>query len=350
MNAVLNSTVDGPAESLLGLKLLGKWRVVERIRRDSIRSGEPRSSCYRAICDEGEEVFVKAFDFRQADIDTDPKALECMIREFNHEREVLDLCRNKKLARVTRIHEASKVIVAGHAVHFLVCEYAPKSLREAYPPGEESIPNYLRLEALRQVAAGVSQLHWVGVAHQNIKPSNAVAYSSGHVKVTDLGSSSCRVLPPVPHDLLSFCGQPNYAPYELLYNFDGTCWVQRRIGCDMFLLGNLIFTSFSGSSLSVFLMHMLREELRYDKAGDYEMVLPYLIEAHNEYLPVMIEQTFPSIVHADASKLLLSMCHPDPRIRGVALNGSKYNQYALERCISALDLMAKKCRVKERNG
>lgn len=349
MSANLIPSTDGPAEKLLGLKLLENWKVVERIRRDAVRSGEPRSSCYRAISERGEEAFVKAFDFRQADIDTDPKALESMIREFNHECEVLELCRNKKLARVTRIHEASKIIVDNHAVHFLVCEYAPKSLREAHPPGEESIPKSLRLEALRQVAAGIAQLHGVGVAHQDIKPSNAVAYSSGHVKVADLGSSSCRVLPPVPHDLLSFCGQPNYAPYELLYNFHGTCWIQRRIGCDMFLLGNLIFTSFFGSSLSAFLMHTLREELRHDKAGDYELVLPYLIEAHNEYLPILIEETFPPMVRADATKLLLSMCHPDPRIRGAALNRNKSNQYSLERCISTLDLMAKKCRVKARN-
>lgn len=336
---------EGPAEKLLGLKLLEKWEVVERIRRDSVRSGEPRSSCYRAVRDNGEEAFVKAFDFRQADIDTDPKSLESMLREFNHERDVHELCRDRKLARITRIHEASKVIVDKQAVHFLICEYAPQSLREAHPPGEESIPAWERFEALRQVAAGIAQLHGVGVAHQDIKPSNAVACVSGNVKVADLGSSSCRMLPPAPHDLLSFCGQPNYAPYELLYNFHGNCWIQRRVGCDMFLLGNLIYTSFAGHSLSAMFMHILRAELRHDKTDDYALALPFLIEIHNEYVPQFVEQTFPPKVHKDVTGLLLSMCHPDPRVRGLALNRHTAVQYGLERCISALNLMAMKCRI-----
>lgn len=337
-------TDEGPAEQLLGMTLAGKWKVIDRIRRDTVRSGEPRSSCYRAISSDGEDAFIKAFDFRQADIDTDPKSLENMLREFNHERDVHELCREKRLTRVTRIHDASKVVVNGHAVHFLVCEYAPRSLREEHPPGEGEVPAWARLEALRKVAAGVAQLHWASVAHQDIKPSNAVACASGDVKISDLGSSSCRVLPPVPHDLLSFCGQPNYAPYELLYSFDGG-WVQRRIGCDIFLLGNLLYTSFSGHSLSYMIMHMLAEELRYDKTDDYELVLPYLIEIHNEYVPAFVSVCFPDVVHKDAARLLLSMCHPDPRVRGVSLNRNPSAQYNLQRCISALDLMSRKCRI-----
>ncbi|WP_353179915.1 serine/threonine-protein kinase [Delftia acidovorans] len=336
---------EGPAEKLLGLKLLGKWEVVERIRRDSMRSGEPRSSCYRAIREDGEEAFVKAFDFRQADIDTDPKSLERMAREFNHERDVHELCRDKKLARITRIHEAAKVIVENQAVHFLICEYAPLSLREAHPPGENSVPAWERFKALRQVAAGIAQLHGVDVAHQDIKPSNAVAYTSGSVKVADLGSSSCRVLPPVPHDSLSFCGQPNYAPYELLYNFHGNCWIRRRVGCDMFLLGNLIYTSFAGSSISAMLLHFLPAELRHDRTSDYELVLPFLVEVHNEYISQFVKETFPLNIREDVAKLLLSMCHPDPRIRGMALNKNSLNQFGLERCISALDYLSKKCRI-----
>lgn len=331
------------------MTLLNNWKVIERIRRDAVRSGEPRSSCYRAVGKNGENAFIKAFDFRQADIDTDPKSLENMLREFNHERDVHELCRDRRLARITRIHDTSKVVVDGQAVHFLVCEYAPQSLREAQPPGKGCVPAWERLEALRKVAAGVAQLHSIEVAHQDIKASNAVACTCGDVKVSDLGSSSCRTLPPVPHDLLSFCGQPNYAPYELLYSFHGN-WTQRRIGCDMFLLGNMLYTSFAGHSLSVILLHCIPHELRHDKTDDYELVLPFLIESHNEVLPMVVAETFPPEINEDARKLLMSMCHPDPRIRGLALNRNKSVQYSLERCISALDLMSRKCQLRVKHA
>ena len=347
--APANDVPEGPAERLVGMTLLDKWRVIERIRRDVVRSGEPRSSCYRAESKEGESAFIKAFDFRLTDVDTDPKALENMVREFNHERDVHELCRDKRLARVTRIHDASKVVIEGQAVHFLVCEYAPQSLRDAHPPGRESVPPSERFDGLRKVASGIAQLHGADVAHQDIKLSNAVACASGEVKVSDLGSSSCKSLPPVPHDSLSFCGQPNYAPYELLYNYQGS-WMERRIGCDMFLLGNLAYTSFAGHSLSWMVLHSLPEELRHHNSDDYELVLPHLIECHNELVPLLVAQSFPGVVAEDAKRLILSMCHPDPRVRGLAINKHRSVQFSLERCISALDLMARKCRAQVKHA
>lgn len=344
----MTERADGPADKLLGLTLLGEWEVVERVTRNAIRSGEPRSSCYRAVNAEGAQAFVKAFDFWHEDVDGDPLSLERMVREFNHERKIHEICREKKLSRVTKILDAAKVVVEGFAVHYLVCEYAPKSFADALPPGDESVPAWERLAALHKVAAGLAQLHGLEVAHQDIKPTNAVRYDCGNVKVTDLGSSSCRDIP-APHDDFSFCGQPGYAPYELLYDHVGP-WVQRRFGCDMFLLGNLAYTSFTGYSLTTLLTGSLPESLRHNSdTSDYQLALPYLVEKHHEWGPLFLESagTVPISILEQLTSLILSMCHPDPAERGVSLNGRNPKmQYNIARCVSAFDLMSRKCRLR----
>lgn len=346
----MTARVDGPADKLVGLTLLGEWEVVDRVRRNIVRSGEPRTSCYRAQNAKGEQAFVKAFDFWHEDVAGDPMSLERMVREFNHEHNVHVMCKDKRLARVTRIYDAGKVLVDGYAVHFLVCEYAPQSLGEALPPGDETVPAWQRFDALRRVAAGLVQLHGVDIAHQDIKPSNAVAYDCGNVKVTDLGSSSCRSLPPAPHDDFTLCGQPNYAPYELLYDHVGN-WMQRRIGCDMFLMGNLAYTSFAGHSITNVVLGSIAEELRHtSRTADFQLALPYLIEMHNENVPLFLRETVPAVVLDDLTRLILSMCHPDPTQRGAGLNGKNAAvQYSLQRCVTLFDLMARKCRLRLQN-
>ena len=272
-----------------------------------------------------------------------------MAREFNHEKRVHELCLDKKLGRVTRIFGSGTVDVEGDTVHFIVCEYAPRSLKDALPPGDDSIKPSERLRALRHVAAGLSQLHMIKVAHQDMKPSNAVAFDDSFVKITDLGSSSCESLPPAPHDELSYCGQPNFAPLELLYGERGT-WYRQRIGCDMYLLGNLIFTSFVGESLSYVVAHLLPEELRHTNyTGAYDQVLPLLVDIHVNYVPLFLQQSVPPVVAEELTRIVLEMCHPDPEMRGHPINrAGRGARYGLERYISAFDRLSVICARSER--
>ncbi|WP_083490669.1 protein kinase domain-containing protein [Stenotrophomonas humi] len=345
------TVVAGAADALEGKVLLDRWVVADKVMRDEGPSSEARSVCYRAVDATGHVAFVKAFDFKALERKGDIQKLEDMAREFNHEKRVHELCLDKRLGRVTRIYDSGTCDVAGELIHFIVCEYAPRSLRDAYPPGDREVPASQRLSALRHVAAGLAQLHSIGVAHQDIKPSNAVAFDNESVKVTDLGSSSCAALPPAPHDEYSFCGQPNFAPPELLYGESGT-WHKRRIGCDMYLLGNLVFTSFVGHSLTYVLAHKLPRELRHTEfTGAYELVLPVWIELHHLMVPAFLQQHVPREVAEELITIVLEMCHPDPEQRGhrrnMEGNGARYG---LERYISALDRLAKKCSRIERNG
>jgi serine/threonine protein kinase len=341
---------QGGADQLVGVVLPGDWFVRERVIRDEGPSEQARSSCYVATNPAGEYAFVKAYDFRHEEVHRDTERLEYMVREFNNERRVHQYCKDEKLSRVTRIFDSGDLVLGGSVVHYLICEYAPRSLKQVHPPGDLSIKASERLRGLRKVAAGVAQMHTVGVAHQDIKPGNAVEFDNREIKVTDLGSSSCAHLPPPPHDAESYCGQPGYAPYELLYDDTDGTWYKRRIGCDMFLLGNLAFTSFVGYSLSYLVLHTMPAELRHTVfAGKYEDVLPYLVESHFDMVPAALKGVVPPIIEEEFVRIVLSMCHPNPFERGHALNrAGKGGQFGLERYISAFELMAIKCERYER--
>lgn len=349
LELVDNST---PAESLVGYKLMeGQWLVKKRIRYDDGISGGTTSACYLAEAEDGSFAFVKAFDFKTEELLGDTDHLEKMLREFNYEKRVHFFCNTKGINRVTKIYGADKVIVRDEVVHFIVCEWIDKSLRENQPPGDQEVPLYKRFLALRDIASALSQLHTVGIAHQDVKPSNAMCAPSELLKLTDLGSSSCQDIEAPPHDSDALVGQANYAPYELLYDYPHSTWIKRRCGCDLFLLGNLCFTSLVGGSLSLLVCHSLRPEHRpLAFTGQYSEVLPQIMDEQNFLIDAIIPERVPKEIANDVIKIIKSLCHPDPEKRGHEINIQRKNQYSLERYISAFDLLAIKARHLTKNG
>lgn len=337
----------GAAELLVGVTLLDEWQVEERIRYDDGISGSTRSACYRAKSADGRNAFIKAFDFRYHELAGDTDALEHMVREYNYERNVHYFCLESKLSRVTRIYGAGKIVVNKEAVHFLACEWLEKSLRERQPPGDNAVSTAQRFLALRDAAAALAQLHQAGIAHQDIKPSNAVCSESGYLKLTDLGSSSCQSIESPPHDTQIIVGQPNYAPYELLYEHPPSLWKSRRFGCDLFLLGNLCFTSLVGASLTFAILHTIPEQYRHDSfTEDYSQVLPHLIEAHDFLIPELLKGSVHDKLLDEVVHLIKCLCHPDPQQRGHSKNLSRNNNpLGLERVISQFDILATKAKL-----
>jgi hypothetical protein len=338
---------QGAAEKLVGLTLLNTWRVFERIRYDDGLSGSSRSACYKAISPSGCFSFVKAFDFRHEELGGDTDSLEKMVREYNYEKNVHIFCADQGVSRVTRIIGADKIVVEGVVVHFLVCEWANRCVREHQPPGSIGVSAHDRFLTMRDTAAALAQLHQSGVAHQDIKPSNAMVTDGGFVKLTDLGSSSCESINSPPHDFNALVGQVNYAPYELLYEQPPNGWRNRRFGCDLFLLGNLCFTTFVGASLSCLALHYIPHNYRHTSfCGDYGEVVPYLLEAHHAIIPRFLSETVPAGLVDDLSLLVSCLCHPDPLRRGHARNLQYHNNpFGLERVITAFDVFAKKAKL-----
>jgi serine/threonine protein kinase len=347
---VTDGTVAAPsrAERLVGTLLNERWMVLEQLSRSADDTGQTRSVCYRAVSTEGHAAFVKAFDFHR---DADTKKLQRNVSEFNHEQELHEYC--LRLDRVTQIYDHGLVPVDGYSVHFLVCEYADRSFRSYHPPGDETVPASARLYGLKKIALALMQLHDSGVAHQDLKPSNAVHFDDDRIKITDLGSASCDHLS-APHDADALVGQPTYAPYELLYRSPQDAWERqrRRFGCDAFLLGNLIFTVFTGGSLSMLLLHAIPPPMQPNQFdGTYDDVMPLLITEHFALTENILRVFVPEVVLAPISELVMSLCHPDPRQRGLGRGFDRGERHLdLRRCIGTLNTLATKAELYERRA
>lgn len=342
----VEESVISRAGRLSNLVLNDRWIVIEQLSRNNDETGGSRSVCYRAVSTEGQPAFIKAFDFH---LDADTKKLQRNVSEFNHEKDLHEYC--LRLNRVTQIYDHGRVQVDGYSVHFIVCEYADRSFRSHHPPGDETVPAFERLSGLKKIALALLQLHDSGVAHQDLKPSNAVHFDDERIKITDLGSASCAHLS-APHDADALVGQPIYAPYELLYRSPQDIWEQqrRRFGCDAFLLGNLIFTVFTGVSLTGVLLHAIPEQLRpmhFD--GSYDDVMPSLIANHYALTRAFLSVYVPAIILDDVATLVESLCHPDPTLRGLGRGFDRGVRHLdLRRCIGTLNTLAHKAQLHDR--
>jgi serine/threonine protein kinase len=342
------SHYENRAEKLVGLALNQRWVVLEQISIKADGYGGTRAVCYRAVNTEGAVAFVKAFDFRFDDDSGDTRKLERNVSEFNHEKDLHERC--KQLQRVTRIYDHGKIAVDGYNVHFIICEYAEQSFRNHHPPGDGDVPASERLDALKKITLAILELHSSKVAHQDLKPSNAVRFDDDRIKVTDLGSATCEDLS-APHDSDVLVGQPTYAPYELLYRSEASMWnkPRRRYGCDAFLLGNLIFTVFTGASLSMLLLHAIPEEMQpINFDGHYDEVLPHLTAAHYLCAELALREFVPSVIADDLCRLVVSLCHPDPSQRGLGRGFDRGDRHLdLRRCVGTLNSLAAKAKLYE---
>jgi len=338
------TAVVSAAESLTGTTLQGLWRVTARKKIGKGGTGQTTSCCYEGLGPDGHAVFIKAFDIKAMLLEDDTEGVRRVLNEFQHEVEALKYCAERKLSRVTRFLAKGVVPVDGEPINYLVTEYAPQgSVREHLVPGDESICSVKRLYMLRDVAASLAQLHGVNIAHQDVKPSNAVCWPDGRVKLTDLGSSSRAGIPEAPpHDGDFIAGQDCYAPYELLYR-DVRAWNARRLGCDLFLLGGLVFTTFTGIPLTLHVIQNLDESLRPANFGkEYREVLPDILDSHRQIVGDFMTELAPPLIRDELIQTINCLCHPDPAKRGHPKNVlSSRSQFSLEQYISAFNRMAR---------
>lgn len=91
------------ADKLLGLKLDGGWQVIESVAKSGSQTGSYFSKGYLARNEDGRVAFLKAMDFSDANGAPDfARAIEQIARQFNFERDILDYCKDRKLANVVR--------------------------------------------------------------------------------------------------------------------------------------------------------------------------------------------------------------------------------------------------------
>lgn len=333
-----------PAFQLVGLSLDGGWFVKKRVEGPPGATGGRFSCGYEIVDRDGNEAFLKALDYTSAFRSPDPpSALNALTAAFVFERDLLRRCRTKRLDRIVRSTGDGRVKVDDSPlglVDYLMFETADRDLRSQLS-AMGKVEDAWKLRALHHLATGLNQLHSEGIAHQDLKPSNALVFEGREVKVADLGCASLKGTVS-PRDDRNFPGDPFYAPPELLYGYLDPEWTRRRLGCDAYLLGSMIVFLFAGASATSLLRSELAPEHRWKKwAGTYAEVLPYVREAFGK----VVEKFGPHVVDAklrsELQTLLTYLCEPDVSLRGHPLNRRGFvPRFSLERFISKLDLLA----------
>lgn len=342
------------AEELTGLILDGGWTVDRRVMHVP-SSGGVHSVPYIVKDTQGREHFLKALDFSYAFDDLRKKdaarILQDMTAAYNHERDILEHCKDRRLSRVVVAITHGYVQVPGFSsiegtVAYLIFELAESDVRQQVDL-KNRLDCLVSLSILNDVTLGMMQLHKEAIAHQDLKPSNVLTYGDGGCRVGDFGRSSRRGYQ-VWMDNCGIAGDRTYAPPEQLYSNFHPDFVIRRIGCDLYLLGNLAAFLFSGINVTASLLARLPPDFHPARwNGTYDQVLPHLQHAFAQVL-ADVEVAVDPLVRADISKMVRELCNPDLSKRGHRKGIGSASQYSLERYKSQTDLLLKRTTVSAR--
>lgn len=341
----MQAMTQAPAEMLAGRQLDGGWTVIGRIYRNDQATGGHFSVGYHVRHESGKEGFLKALDFSECFLDQDPpRALELATTAFNFERRILRNCRDKRLSRIASAITDGTIFIPGtnYPVSYIILEKADGDIRNFFDL-EGSITHAWMLRSLHHVATGLLQLHSQRIAHQDLKPSNVLVFGGGGTKVGDLGRAADGDQTG-PYDGLGIAGDKTYAPPELLYGQVDPDWTKRRLGCDLYLFGSLMFFFFGRGNVTALILSHLSEDLRPGVwADDYQTALPHVYSAFDAVMQDFLSdlETRKTLNSGEIVQLVRYLCDPDPGRRGYP-RSRPAAQYSMERFVSRLDFLASK--------
>jgi serine/threonine protein kinase len=346
-----------PASLLVGRVLDGGWTVVSRIDAGPAATGANFSFGYYVRRDDGTEGFLKALDFwpiwNRPDFMRD---LQFLVEAYNFERDLLQMCRSRRMSRVVTALADGWVDVPGPygplgRVPYLIFEKAERDAR-----AQLGVLNHLdlawRVRALHHVANGVRQLHSGKIAHQDLKPSNILVFGRSGSRIADLGRAAVEGRPS-PYDGEPFPGDPVYQPIECLYQYYDSDWRRRRFGTDLYMLGSLAVFFFTQSVLTADIVAALAPDHQpRNWPGDYGSVLPYVRDSFDRVC-VMFESEVAALDPAIATEMtdiVRYLCDPDPARRGHPSNLRAVNtQHFLERFVTRFNVIASRVELRLRS-
>lgn len=336
---------DVAAHNLEGKILSTGWKVLKKKTKTAASTGGNFSVCYDVEKD-GKICFMKAIDFtchlannfaRRSVVDL----MTDMLKQFQYERDLSIYCQDNRVTKVAFVIESGEESVTGFTygiVPYLIFEMADGDVRTFLAYSAE-LDFAWKLKSLRDIAVGLRQLHGIGVAHQDLKPSNVLLFHD-ESKIGDLGRSMCPALNG-PYDDLEYSGDFTYAPPEVLYRFHIGDWEQRTYLSDCYLLGSLVVFYTTGVSMNALIMNHLSVSLQpVHYRGSFEEVETYLLNAFQKAL-IDIGNSVPFEVIKDRLvKLIEYLCYPTPAKRGHPKNISSIgSNYDLTRFVSELDYL-----------
>jgi serine/threonine protein kinase len=334
------------ADQLKGLTLDGGWQVIEQMSQQP-SSGGLHSVPYLVKDAQGKEHFLKAFDFSRA---FEPgrdviHELQLLTSIYENERDILEHCKSRRLSRVVVAVTFGYVQVPtmpgpSGTVYYLIFELAESDVRKQVDL-KARLDCLTCLKILDDVTLGMMQIHGEAIAHQDLKPSNVLLYGKDGSRVADFGRSSRRGQE-IWVNNLKVAGDHSYAPPEQLYSHLHADFVVRRVGCDLYLLGNLGAFLFSGVNITSAIFARLDPQFQpHNWAGTYEEVLPHIRRAFHNVITDLSGAIDP-LVRDDIVTLIRELCNPDLAKRGHRKGLGSGNQYSLERYKSHTDLMLKR--------
>lgn len=343
-----------PADQLIGRVLDGGWQVEGRVSRPAGATGGHFSICYHVENVDtdspyfGQRGFLKALDYTAALREPDvPSALQQMTEEYNFERNLVDLCKERRMRHIVRGIESGEADVTGLGpitrVNYLIFEAAKHDIRWALSLSA-SLDMAWRFATLHNVANGLQQLHSVDISHQDIKPSNVLEFGEIR-KIGDLGRAH-RSGVRGPHDDFDIPGDHGYAAIELLYGYVHNDERARRRANDCYQLGGLMFFLFTGISLTSAILMNVDPSHHPDQYGsDYRQVVPELRLAFDT-VAQQLESELPQSFHDRSLRTFRELSDPDILERGKPQHPKgTVSRFRLDRYVSHFDLLARQARI-----
>lgn len=343
------------AENLVGLDLNGGWHVDELLKRATKGTGGYTSISYSVSNKEGGKAFLKALDFSAALQGDDPsRLLYELTSAYQHERNLLHQCKDKKLRHVVVPLADGTAKVPGNFgqlenVQYLIFAMATGNIRDEVEKWKKFDLAWA-LRSLHHSSVGLQELHGINIAHQDVKPSNVLVFPVEGSKLTDLGSAS-QVGYPSPSDSKVVPGDVSYAIPEQWYGWSQSPDFSNRYLVDLFLLGSLIFFFFAGCSAADAIQ--LKLSVKYAKGfmrSDFVSDLPYMqhafVEALND-LHASVE-TLAGDLTDEIVIIAQQLCEPDPRSRGdpTVLAATHRVQHDIQAYISRFDRLARTAEIR----
>ena len=344
-----NGTALTAAEQLEGCVLQNGWIVESKLQRHAYNTGGYFSVPYIVRSRSGDRAFLKAMDYSRALQAQDPATeLARLTTAYNFERDLLQKCNSQRLNRIVKVLDSGKLPARegdrSSVVQYLIFELAKGDIRSIVKFGKDLDEVWI-LRALHGVTVALHQLHSANIAHQDVKPSNVLAFQQRQLrdrfKLGDLGRASDREQHS-PCDVYPFAGDRTCAPLELLYNHLEPDWRTRRLGCDLYLLGSLTVFFYTGISLTQLILKRIDPAHHHSRwNGTYDQVLSYLQNAHAQVLRELNEDVWEGR-STDLSRVVGELSNLEPTKRGHPRDSTTRNRYSLQRYVSTFDRLATK--------
>lgn len=327
MNAVATPVVLSPKHSLLGLTLASGWSLDEMLLAAPGSTGGTFGVGYHASRGE-EQAFVKAIDFWDALNAPDPFAELGKLTQMNlFERDVLSYCMSHRMTKVLRYIGHEYLWVGDQTnpmnrVSCLILEAGTTDLRRLVTNNGLAGCTW-NMQVLSDVTLAVAQLHRREIAHQDLKPSNVIAFggtspgSASQMKVGDVGRV-VRKNAVGPYDSFDWPGDRRYSPPERWYGYIPPDWCDSREAADAYMLGSLSFYLFTGTPLQVAVINELPTPFRPGVwTGKFDQDLtPVLTAAHTTVLQRELQPLISPEVVDLVMGIIRSLTDPVPESRG----------------------------------